>query len=772
MMKYRHALKSPPSARWFDTKGYLSIPALLLLFSVLQQPAWAGKTILYVSPNGNDQWSGSYADPTADDGPLATLDAARRKVRQIKANASDGIEVQIRGGKYELSKTVVFGYEDSGSEGATVVYKAFPGEKPVFSGGVPITGWKKLSSDPLGVSEKARGNLWVAEVPKGIGQQCVIRSLYDGEKLLTRARSNGLKYADVEKENDFNRQGKKLTSVLEYAGEPVAPFDRTVHYRDDDIKDWPNPSDIEIVLRERPWLANIIALERIDTKNKIAYLAVDPTYQPLDPRRSYYVENAIEYLDEPGEWVVNTREGRIYMWPETDVSEMNVIAPVLQEFIRVEGQEDGPFAKHIHIQDLTFMHGLRDSLVEGDKGLQHDWEMHDKANAVIRFRFAEDCGLSSCVIKSSSGTGVRLDLHCQRINITHNHLHHLGGGGIVLSGYGPGTKDVNKNNVVHDNYIHNIGELLLHSAAIFIAQSGHNEITHNTIRDVPYNGMVVSGCRPHEFYLVHRIPFRRAWVSSIRFEECEPYIKKGLAARWHNRLEYFLPLLHSRENKISMNDISRTLLKLHDGNAIYFSAMGENNVVERNYLHENHDTAGAIRLDDNPSFTIIRENVITQSERGLGLKGPADLINNFIFTETFLRGRTLPAWLGGTQKSLPQRNIFLPPASSKSSSGLYLTDDRATNRPFYENLPKMEDSIYFTKNRREPYVPKAELGSDLFTGQRVKPGEDEIKLLYADPMFDEEAMQKLIFRFKEGSPAIPLGIQPIDLSTVGSTLAR
>ena len=749
---------------------------LLVLLVALQQSAWAGKTILYVSPNGNDQWSGRDADPQEGDGPLATLDAARVKARQMKANLEDEIEIQVRGGDYQLRETVLFGLEDSGSERAPVIYKAFPGEKPVFSGGVSITGWKKLSVDstssPMGISEKARGNLWVAEIPKSTDPQWVIRSLYDGEKLLRRARSDALHYAEFEKDNDYNRQGKKLTKVLEYEGEPVAPFDRTVHFQGDDIKDWPNPSDIELVLKERPWLTNVIALQRIDTKNKIAHLAVNPTYQPIDSRRSYYVENAINYLDEPGEWVADTREGLLYMWPETEVSEMNIIAPSLQEFIRVEGSEDGPFVSHLHFEGLTFKHGLRDTLTIEDRGLQHDWEMLDKGNAAVRFRFAEDCEVKSCNIQSSSGTGIRLDLHCQRIKIVGNHVHHLGGGGIVLSGYGPGTKDVNKNNVVHDNYIHNIGQILLHSAAIFVAQSGNNAITHNTIRDVPYNGIVVSGCRPHEFYLVKRIPFRRAWVSSIRFKECEPFIEKGLAAKWHNRLEYFLPLLHARANVIRMNDISRTLLKLHDGNAIYFSAMGENNLVEQNYLHENYGTAGAIRLDDNPSFTVIKENVITESERGLGLKGPADVINNFIFTETFLRGRTLPGWLGGTKKALPRRNIFLPPTSSKSSGGLYLTDDRATERPFYKNLPLMEKSIYFTKNKTEPYVPKAKIGSDLFTGQQVKTAKDETKLLYADPMFDEEAMKRRIFRFKEGSPAIVMGIQPIDLSTVGSTLAR
>ena len=716
------------------------------------------------------------AEPTSlvvsPDGPITTLEAARQQVQKLKKeHPGQPIEVLIKGGAYALTETVVFGLDDSGTKDAPITYKAAPGEEPVFSGGVPITGWKQLSTDPDGVAEKAQGKLWAAPIPEGYCKSWSIKSLYDGETLLKRSKSKKFKYAEVEKENDFNRQGKKLTSTLEYDGPAVAAFDRAVHFRDDDIKDWKNPSDIELVISERPWLANVIALDRIDADKKIAYLAVDPTYQPERTGNRYTVENAIEYLDEPGEWAVDTQAGVIYMWPEKDLDTMNVVAPYLSEFIRVEGTEDGPFASNLHFEGLTFTHGVRDILQEDDKGLQHDWEMYDKANAVIRFRFAEDCGVKLCTIKASSGTGIRLDMHCQRITVATNHIHHLGGGGILLSGYGPGTKDVNKNNIVHDNYIHHIGQLLLHSAAIFVAQSGHNEITHNTISDVPYNGMVISGCRPHEFHLVKRIPFRRAWVSSIRFDECEPYIEKAQAARYKNSLSHFLPLLHARENKILMNDISRTLLKLHDGNAIYFSAMGEDNWVEHNYLHENHDTAGALRLDDNPSFTIIRNNVITKSEAGLGLKGPADLANNFIFTETFLRGRSLPGWLGGTKQVKPKNNIFMPPASSESTSGLYLTDKRATDRPFYENLPLTEGSIYFTKNKSAAYKPKTKLGNDLYTGKRITGGKKSVKLLYADPKFDEDAMKKGLFQFKKGSPATRLGIKPIDLREVGSSLA-
>ena len=247
------------------------------------------------------------------DGPIKTLEDARLKVRELKQTQADQpIEVLIKGGVYSLRETVVFGLEDGGSQDAPVVYKASPGENPVFTGGVPITGWKKVSADPQSVSKKAQGKLWVAEIPKDVSKQWRIKSLYDGDTLLKRARSGSFRYADIEKENDFNRQGKKLTSVLEYEGKPVEPFDRAIYYKNDDIKDWPNPSDIELILKDRPWLANVIALDRIDTKKKIAHLAVDPTYQPINPRNRYWVENAIEYLDEPGEWVVDHQAGRIY----------------------------------------------------------------------------------------------------------------------------------------------------------------------------------------------------------------------------------------------------------------------------------------------------------------------------------------------------------------------------------------------------------------------------------------------------------------------------
>jgi hypothetical protein len=49
--------------------------------------ATAQNVVLFVATDGNDQWSGTLAEPSAakTDGPFATLERARDEMRRIKA---------------------------------------------------------------------------------------------------------------------------------------------------------------------------------------------------------------------------------------------------------------------------------------------------------------------------------------------------------------------------------------------------------------------------------------------------------------------------------------------------------------------------------------------------------------------------------------------------------------------------------------------------------------------------------------------------------------
>ena len=90
------------------------------------------------------------------------------------------------------------------------------------------------------------------------------------------------------------------------------------------------------------------------------------------------------------------------------------------------------------------MHGERYQLTADDAGLQHDWDMHDKANALVRLRGTENCVIEQCHFAHSGSGAIRVDLHGQENKISGNHIEHMGGAGILLCGYGPGTKDVNQ----------------------------------------------------------------------------------------------------------------------------------------------------------------------------------------------------------------------------------------------------------------------------------------------------------------------------------------
>jgi len=122
---------------------------------------------------------------------------------------------------------------------------------------------------------------------------------------------------------------------------------------------------------------------------------------------------------------------------------------------------------------------------KANTGIQHDWEMVDKANALVRFRGAENCAVEQCRFRDSGGNAIRLNLHARKNRIESNEIRHMGQGGIMLIGYGPGRKDVNKENQILNNHIHHSGLIYWHSHAVVMWQSGNNRVANNYIHHMP-----------------------------------------------------------------------------------------------------------------------------------------------------------------------------------------------------------------------------------------------------------------------------------------------
>ncbi len=688
----------------------------------------------YVSCAGSDDWTGQLEVPNEDgtDGPFASLSRARDAVRSFKQSpVGKDIVVQIRGGAYFLDETVVFGVEDSGEGDATITYAAYPGEKPVFSSGKKIEGWTPVVGSLPGLPKAAEGHVLVADVSERF------YTLFDSEGLLPRARSEGFIPLD----------GGSKTRLRFPAGK---------------LKNWSNLEDVEIVIRpHHAWVMNILPLKSVDEAKQLAETTINASYlmNPLHflgDLDSCWVENVFEALDEPGEWVLNTQEQKLYLWPRNDSS---VLFPQLKELIRVEGEIDkeGPIdvpVRNLHFSGLTFIHGERYSIKEGDIGLQHDWEMHDKANAMLRFRGAENCVVENSYFGHSGGGAIRFDLYAQNNRISGNLVKEIGSTGILLCGYGPGTKDVNHSNLVFNNEIHHTGRIYAHSPGIMVWQSGENRVANNLIHHTPYAGIIISGVITDFFR-----KWNREMSPTIRWHEVE-------GKRGERTLDEIRKYLHSHDNQIEYNEIHHAMQQLADGNGIYIRGAGPNNVIRGNYIH--HLLAptvmqSALRTDGGQMDTLITENVIYKCvSQGMQVKLNNRAVNNYIID-------IIP----GTHKGKEERPSYFKLFEGPMTGGAYqrniLYHPRGGNPRFYEEGKNFRIEFgAFAKDADTDYniyysAGALSIGQDVLA-TKVAEGVDAHSLA-VDPLFMD--LENGDFRLHPDSPALKLGIQSLDVSKAG-----
>jgi hypothetical protein len=742
---------------------------------------------LYVSPRGNDAWSGRFPDPLADgsDGPKATLDGARQAVQALlHSQPPRDLLVMLRGGTYRMTQTVVFGLADSPARGHSVTYAAYADETPILSASQPITGWRRLSHYPPEIPAAARGHLWVANVGSPNDSPWSFRTLYDALGALPRAQSAGF----------------QLPEAPRIAGpESVRQTSDTLSFPPGALRSWPNLEDIEILVRPSfAWTMNILGLAEVDETHHTARTLVPATYPLQRPhhfidtiKASCWVENVLEYLDRPAMWVLDTRQGLLYLWPRSGWDEPEAIeAPTLCELLRVEGRidADGPVdepARGIVFRGLTLAHGDRSPLHPEDIGLQHDWALYDRDDALVRFRGAEDCRVLGCHLHDSGGTGVRLDLYAQRITIQGNLIEHLGGSGVLLAGYGPGTKDVNHHNRICDNTIHHIGELIWHAPAIFCWQSGYNAICHNLIYNTNYDGIVLSGVRP-ELLAGGGNPRERGTVRHHQIGPAADWLDLlggRLAPDWQPST-FFVPYMarvrcyqHTRHNLVEANELHHVMSLLGDGNAIYLSDTDVGTIIRRNYIHDQVGLGGnsAIRTDEYTTGATMEENVVWRCVcGGLNLKHYDNhALNNVIgdvpdLVDVDVAGQPTRLSFGMISLVLADPPDRRPPGSEMQVQHNIL-EKTDIDRPFYRQWrvggELQEGGLGFCDLGENLYYAPAETDQGGSHLARYRAHGLDLHSVVADPLFVDPANGD--FRLQPGSPALALGIRSIDLCDVG-----
>ena len=623
---------------------FFSLSLLIFSFGINAQ------TFIYVSPNGNDSASGTESEP------LKSLEKAKEMVRIAKKTSNGDITVYLKGGTYFIDKTLIFGLDDSGTKGQIITWTAYDGDTPVLSSGLKLSGWKK-SGKIRGLPSMAAGKVFETDLPQGIG---VPKSVFDGDTMLRRARSKGFK----SRIDAFGRDGQ----------ENLRSFNVMYVNENAELKNWDNLQDMELVIRPWClWTMNNLPIESINLKERSIKTSVNGTYFLTNerfnrfPEEHAWIENSIEGMTEPGTWCINSKLGKVYYWPKNDKPGDEVLIPLLQEFVRVEGFNDINGHDDIPVRNLvfsgiSFKHNDRYTFTDTDAGIQHDWELFDTDNAFFRFRGAEDCILEKCEFSAGGGVGVRLDLYCRNIIVRNNYIHEIGGTGIFLGGYGLGTKDVNTKNIISNNKISDASRLYWHSSAIILSQTSENLISHNEISRMPYSGMVITGYRPwfmHEsrkkfldgtdslrHYNWHGGP--PSFSVGLNIRENSRFIRwdeigdplggpGGNAAGAFDSLYNFrlvgsyLNMNHNRMNIIENNEIFDVMNYMGDGNGIYISDAGPYNVIRNNFIHSTPDAWGVgIRTDAYQMNTYVFGNIIWKFSGGISSSANNLAFNNIV----------------------------------------------------------------------------------------------------------------------------------------------
>lgn len=702
--------------------------------------------MVYVSPDGRDDWSGKLSKPNAagTDGPLASLDGARQKVREFRKQGGAGIpvEVTIAGGRYPLRKPVQFGPEDSGP----VVYRAAEGERPVFDAGVPITGWAETTVNGVAA--------WVADVSTILQRQGDFRSIYVNSEPRQQSRLPKQGYYEA----DFPNGAPENPHL--FAG------DYGFHAKPGDFKAWSNLENIEVVLllywaeQHLPVIAFDPATNRVTSSRKTVF-----AIRPKDSR--YYIKNVFEALSEPGEWCLDRKTARLYYipMPGESIKQTAIVAAVESQFLRLIGNPaTGEWVEQIHFEGLTFRNAggafprgwerrfdpydpdgqgpLMDSSRHFGKtdGLSADvpyGNVPQGAHHVpgaIRMVGARRCRLEGCTIHNAGYYGIEIVEGCRDVHIVGNHLYDLGGGGVKIDGGSYPSPECTYTGqiVVTDNHIHAVGRVYHCACGILVCHAFQNRICHNHIHDLFYTGISVG------------------WI-------------------WDRETHV------TRENLIEKNHIYHVGQGvLSDMGGIYVLGTQPGTTLRGNLIHDiacHRYGAWGIYLDACTSYVIVQNNIVYNTMTEC-------LHNNDGNAENLYRNNIL-AFGGKGGCAASQKNGVHPVGFEDRSMRFFGNIIIVNDKPLFgvqfqlqNGIPEKQEVLEADHNlywdvtgavplaARENWTDDSQVGLDQWRAW----GLDRHSVI-ADPRFADPANGD--FTLPADSPAIGIGFVPIDMRDVG-----
>ena len=474
---------------------------------------WLLADEIWISPKGSD-----FNDGTRQF-PKATLTSALRQAREWRRTEDNriqgGITIYMEGGTYAFYEPVFIRPEDSGTKESPTIIRSVGDEKVILSGGISINGWKK------------QGKVWVADVPAFNGRPLDFRQLWVNGKKAVRAR-------DVE---DFEKMNRicSVDEKNEILYVPAVSIRRLI-----DNKGNLKAKYAEMVLHQMWCVANLrirsvevqgdsaaIRFHQPESRIQFEHPWPRPMVTTDGHNSAFYLTNARELQDVPGEWYHDIDARKVYYYPREGekMQEAEVIVPAVETLVRVEGTLDRP-VRHIRFEKITFSYTtwMRPSekghvplqagmyLTDGyriDPKMQRDYLNHPLDNqgwlgrpaAAVRVVAARQIDFERCRFEHLGSTGLDYEEAVQGGVVRGCLFRDIAGNGLLVGSFSPAAhethlpynpadrREVCTQQQINNCYFTEIGNEDWGCLAIAAGYVGDVNIEHNEISEVPYSGI-------------------------------------------------------------------------------------------------------------------------------------------------------------------------------------------------------------------------------------------------------------------------------------------
>lgn len=440
-----------------------------ILDSVGDMPA-----TFYVSPEGNDTWSGKISAPNteASDGPFRSFERAQKAVQEYRTSADFGggaTVVEVLPGTYELEKALTFKAADSGTPGSPVVWRGTRGKNgeplALLRGGRTLTG-AKPASDPAAlkrIKPELRGKILAFDMEAlGIdnfgtlnGKDTAELFFNNQPMTLSRYPNEGfIRFDEVVRENNPEVDIRGMKGVKE----------PKIFQNDYDMTPWLDEPEIwTLGYWFFDWSNEREKIVKIDLDRKVIELSEPYDHYGYRTGQYYYVYNLLCELDVPGEYYIDRASKTLYFYPPEEVTDGSVFFSILKNDVLLSDVHDFVFCGF---------------LLDGCRG------------TALAAKDSEDSIICSCLVRNAGGAGIRCS--GKRNLIFGNHLYNLGAEGISFSG-GDRKTITHGGSAAVNNDVHHYGRIKrVYAAGIGFDDCG-NLIARNRITDAPHNAILFGG---------------------------------------------------------------------------------------------------------------------------------------------------------------------------------------------------------------------------------------------------------------------------------------